>query len=85
MLPTNVRRARALAFSEADQQGFKAAMRQLASSVCVVTLGEGEDRNGLTATSVSSLSVEPPTLSSASTAHGRARTAMRLAQSSLRR
>jgi flavin reductase (DIM6/NTAB) family NADH-FMN oxidoreductase RutF len=37
-------------------------MRHLASGVCVVTLGEGEARTGLTATSVSSLSVEPPTM-----------------------
>ena len=66
MLSTNVRllspRAALSPFSEADQLGFKAAMRQLASGVCVVTLGEGEDRNGLTATSVSSLSADPPTL-----------------------
>ncbi len=37
-------------------------MRHLASGVCVVTLGQGEARTGLTATSVSSLSVEPPTM-----------------------
>jgi flavin reductase (DIM6/NTAB) family NADH-FMN oxidoreductase RutF len=41
---------------------FRLAMRQLASGVCLVTHGEGENRVGLTATSVSSLSVEPPTL-----------------------
>ena len=37
-------------------------MRQLASGVCLVTHGEGEARKGLTATSVSSLSVALPTL-----------------------
>ena len=37
-------------------------MRQLASGVCIITLGVGEDRTGLTATSVFSLSAEPPTL-----------------------
>jgi flavin reductase (DIM6/NTAB) family NADH-FMN oxidoreductase RutF len=41
---------------------FRLAMRQLASGVCIVALGEGEGRVGLTATSVTSLSVEPPTL-----------------------
>jgi len=41
---------------------FRLAMRQLASGVCLVTHGEGEARVGLTATSVSSLSVDPPTL-----------------------
>jgi flavin reductase (DIM6/NTAB) family NADH-FMN oxidoreductase RutF len=37
-------------------------MRQLASGVSVITTGQGEERTGLTATSVSSLSMEPPTL-----------------------
>jgi flavin reductase (DIM6/NTAB) family NADH-FMN oxidoreductase RutF len=41
---------------------FRQAMRQLASGVCLITHGEGERRTGLTATSVSSLSTEPPTL-----------------------
>ncbi|MEP9354684.1 flavin reductase family protein [Xanthobacter sp. KR7-65] len=41
---------------------FRAAMRKLAGSVSVLTVGQGEARTGLTATSVSSLSVEPPTL-----------------------
>lgn len=41
---------------------FRAAMRQLAGAVSVLTVGQGEVRTGLTATSVSSLSVEPPTL-----------------------
>jgi flavin reductase (DIM6/NTAB) family NADH-FMN oxidoreductase RutF len=41
---------------------FRLAMRQLASGVCLITHGAGEARVGLTATSVSSLSAEPPTL-----------------------
>jgi flavin reductase (DIM6/NTAB) family NADH-FMN oxidoreductase RutF len=41
---------------------FRLAMRQLASGVSIVTHGVGEARTGLTATSVSSLSAEPPSL-----------------------
>jgi flavin reductase (DIM6/NTAB) family NADH-FMN oxidoreductase RutF len=37
-------------------------MRHLAGGVCIVTVGAGDDRAGVTATSVSSLCVEPPTL-----------------------
>jgi flavin reductase (DIM6/NTAB) family NADH-FMN oxidoreductase RutF len=45
-----------------DTTGFKHAMRHLAGAVSVVTIGQGEDRTGFTATSVSSLSAEPPTI-----------------------
>ncbi|GGF89958.1 oxidoreductase [Azorhizobium oxalatiphilum] len=41
---------------------FRAGMRKLAGAVSVLTVGQGEARTGLTATSVTSLSVEPPTL-----------------------
>jgi flavin reductase (DIM6/NTAB) family NADH-FMN oxidoreductase RutF len=41
---------------------FRSGMRELAGAVRVITIGEGEDRTGLTATSVTSLSVEPPSL-----------------------
>jgi flavin reductase (DIM6/NTAB) family NADH-FMN oxidoreductase RutF len=41
---------------------FRSGMRELAGGVSVITVGEGEDRTGLTATSVTSLSVDPPTL-----------------------
>ena len=41
---------------------FRLAMRQLASGVLVVTHGSGPLRTGFTATSVTSLSMEPPTL-----------------------
>jgi flavin reductase (DIM6/NTAB) family NADH-FMN oxidoreductase RutF len=43
-------------------ESFRSAMRHLASGVSVITTGEGEHRTGLTATSVSSLSMEPPAL-----------------------
>jgi flavin reductase (DIM6/NTAB) family NADH-FMN oxidoreductase RutF len=48
--------------TEATEETFRYAMRQFASSVCVVTWRSGDDRTGLTATSVASLSADPPTL-----------------------
>lgn len=41
---------------------FKTAMRHLAGAVAVITTGSGDARTGFTATSVSSFSMEPPTL-----------------------
>ena len=41
---------------------FRGAMRHLAGGVSVITVGRSEDITGMTVTSVSSLSVEPPTL-----------------------
>ncbi len=41
---------------------FRAAMRRLAGGVSVITVGQGQDITGMTVTSVSSLSVDPPTL-----------------------
>jgi flavin reductase (DIM6/NTAB) family NADH-FMN oxidoreductase RutF len=41
---------------------FRGAMRALAGGVSVITVGRGSDISGMTVTSVSSLSVEPPTL-----------------------
>lgn len=55
-------KAKACAPVAADPDAFRSAMRQLASGVCIVTLGAGEQRAGMTATSVASLSVDPPTL-----------------------
>lgn len=43
-------------------ESFKAGMRRMASGVCLVTSAHGEERFGLVATSVCSLSLEPPTL-----------------------
>ncbi|HEY0235480.1 MAG TPA: flavin reductase family protein [Afipia sp.] len=41
---------------------FRAAMRRLSGGVSVITAGRGHDITGMTVTSVSSLSVDPPTL-----------------------
>jgi flavin reductase (DIM6/NTAB) family NADH-FMN oxidoreductase RutF len=41
---------------------FREAMRQLASGVSIVTAGRDNEWTGMTATSVSSLSLEPPTV-----------------------
>ena len=43
-------------------EAFKAAMRQFAASPCVITTAHQGARRGLTATSVCSVSVDPPTL-----------------------
>ena len=57
-------RASALPVAQAEATGleFREAMRQLAGGVSVVTTGKGRLRTGLTATSVTSLSAEPPSL-----------------------
>ena len=47
---------------EAAAAEFRGAMRHLPGGVSVVTAGRGNDITGMTVTSVSSLSVEPPTL-----------------------
>lgn len=44
----------------ADSEGLKAALRQLAGGVSVITAGEGAERTGATVTSATALSVEPP-------------------------
>lgn len=41
---------------------FRRAMRHLAGGVSVITVGRGKDVSGMTVTSVSSLSVEPPAI-----------------------
>jgi flavin reductase (DIM6/NTAB) family NADH-FMN oxidoreductase RutF len=41
---------------------FRGAMRHLAGGVSVITAGRGKDITGMTVTSVTSLSVDPPTL-----------------------
>ncbi len=46
----------------ADRDAFRAAMRHLVGGVSIVTMGSGADRRGMTATSVTSLSAEPPSL-----------------------
>jgi flavin reductase (DIM6/NTAB) family NADH-FMN oxidoreductase RutF len=47
---------------DVDISSFKSAMRALAGGVAVITVGKGDDITGFTATSVCSLSVEPPRL-----------------------
>jgi flavin reductase (DIM6/NTAB) family NADH-FMN oxidoreductase RutF len=46
----------------ANAEAFRLAMREFASGVAIVAAGQGESRNGCTATSLCSLSMEPPTL-----------------------
>ena len=41
---------------------FRNAMRHLVGAVSVITIGRGEDVTGMTVTSLSSLSVDPPSL-----------------------
>jgi flavin reductase (DIM6/NTAB) family NADH-FMN oxidoreductase RutF len=47
---------------QAPSGDFRGAMRQLTGGVSVITAGRGKDISGMTVTSVSSLSVDPPTL-----------------------
>jgi flavin reductase (DIM6/NTAB) family NADH-FMN oxidoreductase RutF len=47
---------------DASSAAFRSAMRHLAAGVSVVTVGRGKDITGMTVTSLSSLSVDPPTL-----------------------
>jgi flavin reductase (DIM6/NTAB) family NADH-FMN oxidoreductase RutF len=47
---------------EVSPADFRGAMRHLAGGVSVITAGRGRDISGMTVTSVSSLSVEPPAL-----------------------
>ncbi|WP_332119168.1 flavin reductase family protein [Azorhizobium caulinodans] len=43
-------------------EGYRAGMRHLAGAVSVLTVGEGDSRTGLTASSLTSFAVDPPTL-----------------------
>jgi len=47
---------------ETSPDDFRGAMRHLVGAVSVVTAGRGSDITGMTVTSVSSLSIDPPTL-----------------------
>jgi flavin reductase (DIM6/NTAB) family NADH-FMN oxidoreductase RutF len=47
---------------EVSSSDFRSAMRRLAGGVSVITAGRGKDISGMTVTSVSSLSVDPPAL-----------------------
>ena len=48
--------------SSAEDASLRQAMRHLALGVSVITAGVGEERTGLTATSVCSFSIDPPTM-----------------------
>jgi flavin reductase (DIM6/NTAB) family NADH-FMN oxidoreductase RutF len=48
--------------AEVTASDFRNAMRQLTGGVSVITAGKGRDISGMTVTSVSSLSVDPPSL-----------------------
>ncbi len=48
--------------TEVAVNDFRNAMRQLTGGVSVITAGKGRDISGMTVTSVSSLSVDPPSL-----------------------
>lgn len=47
---------------ETSSDDFRGAMRHLVGAVSVITAGRGNDITGMTVTSVSSLSIDPPTL-----------------------
>jgi flavin reductase (DIM6/NTAB) family NADH-FMN oxidoreductase RutF len=47
---------------EVASADFRSAMRHLTGGVSVITVGRGRDISGMTVTSVSSLSVDPPSL-----------------------
>ena len=49
-------------FSPDVATAFRGAMRRLASTVTIVTATDGNRRHGMTATAVTSLSMEPPSL-----------------------
>src|SRR5436190_24244154 len=48
--------------SRVNSNDFRGAMRQLTGGLSVITAGHGSDISGMTVTSLSSLSVDPPTL-----------------------
>ena len=48
--------------AEVTSGDFRRAMRQLTGGVSIITAGRGRDISGMTVTSVSSLSVDPPAL-----------------------
>ena len=49
-------------FPPVEPGEFRNAMRNLASGVAIVTTGVGDSRRGLTASSVTSICIEPPCL-----------------------
>ena len=45
-----------------DERVFKAVMRKLAGTTCIISTGRDDGLHGLTATAVCSVSAEPPTI-----------------------
>ena len=62
LIPKAAAAARSASSATDDAAGFRSALRHLAGGVGVVTTGQGDERTGLTATSISSLSADPPTI-----------------------
>lgn len=62
MSPAAPRRRPIEAAPPVDSDAFKHAMRHLAGAVSVITVGEGMDRGGFTATSLSSFSADSPSV-----------------------
>lgn len=44
------------------EEKFRGAMRRLAATVNIISVQSGEDRHGMTATAVTSLSMDPPSI-----------------------
>jgi flavin reductase (DIM6/NTAB) family NADH-FMN oxidoreductase RutF len=44
------------------QEGFRTAMRRVANTVAIISVQSGAERHGTTATSVTSISMEPPSI-----------------------
>lgn len=56
------RHAHPLEASDIEAHAFKAVMRDVAGAVSIITAAHGGQRAGLTATSLTALSAEPPTV-----------------------
>jgi flavin reductase (DIM6/NTAB) family NADH-FMN oxidoreductase RutF len=54
--------AKSHAASASAAASFRLAMREFASGIAIIATGRGDNRNGCTATSICSLSLEPPSL-----------------------
>lgn len=62
-IPTAVTPGAALEAGAPDlQQEFKSAMRRLAATVCIVSTADEDGWHGMTATSVTSVSMDPPSV-----------------------
>jgi flavin reductase (DIM6/NTAB) family NADH-FMN oxidoreductase RutF len=54
--------AMARASAPREAEAYRHAMREFSSGIAIVAAGQGEKRNGCTATSLCSLSLDPPSL-----------------------